>query len=146
MEIFGLGFFVYGLGSHLDSWLFSDNLPQPTFGTGGLLWASLTMALLTVPVVIVATEEGLSSIPKNMRDGALALGASKWQTLIRVILPMASPSILTGLIMAIARAAGEVAPLMLVGVVKSAHNLNVDGMFPYFHPERKYYAFGFSYL
>jgi phosphate transport system permease protein len=141
--IFGLGFFIYGLGSQLDVWFFAERLPQPTFGTGGLLWASLTMSLLTVPVVIVSTEEGLTAVPRNMREGALALGSTQWQALIRVVLPMASPSILTGFVLAIARAAGEVAPLMLVGVVKAAHDLPLDGNFPYLHLERKFMHLGF---
>jgi phosphate transport system permease protein len=141
--IFGLQFFVYGIGGSLDELFFSDVLPSPTFGTGGLLWASLTMALLTLPVVIVATEEGLTAVPKGMREGALALGASQWQTLWRVVLPMSSPGILTGVILSIARAAGEVAPLMLVGVIKLAPHLALDGQFPYFHPERKFMHLGF---
>jgi len=141
--IFGLGFFVYGLGGAIDRLFFAESLPSPTFGTGGLLWASLTMALLTVPVVIVSTEEGLDSVPQNVRDGSLALGATKFQTLTRVVLPMASPGMLTGLILAIARAAGEVAPLMLVGVVKIAPSLPVDGEFPYLHLERKFMHLGF---
>jgi phosphate transport system permease protein len=113
--IFGLGFFVYGIGGGLDAWLFPERLPTPTFGTGGILWASLTLALLTVPVVIVATEEALSSIPKGMREGSLALGATQWQTVRRVLLPMASPGIMTGFILSMSRAAGEVAPLMITG-------------------------------
>ena len=118
--IFGLGFFVYGVGGALDQLFFPERLPTPTMGTGGILWASLTLALLTVPVVIVATEEALGAIPKGMRDGSLALGATKLQTLVRVLLPMASPGIMTGFILAMARAAGEVAPLMITGVVKLA--------------------------
>ncbi len=141
--MFGLGFFVYGIGGTIDEWFFSNRLPSPTFGTGGLLWASLTMALLTMPVVIVATEEGLSAVPKGLREGSLALGATKLQTLLRVVLPMSMPGMLTGLILAIARAAGEVAPLMLVGVAKLAANLVVDDVFPYFHPERKFMHLGF---
>ncbi|MCB1049219.1 MAG: phosphate ABC transporter permease PstA [Acidobacteria bacterium] len=141
--IFGLQFFVYGIGGSIDQWFFSENLPTPTFGTGGLIWASLTMALLTLPVVIVATEEGLSAVPKGMREGALALGASQWQTIWRVVLPMSSPGILTGVILSIARAAGEVAPLMLVGVIKLAPHLALDGHFPFFHPERKFMHLGF---
>ncbi len=141
--IFGLGFFVYGIGGTIDDLFFPERLPIPTFGTGGLLWASLTMALLTVPVVIVSTEEGLSSVPQGVRDGSLALGATKLQTLVRVVLPMATPGILTGLILAIARAAGEVAPLMLVGVVKIVPSLAVENQFPYLHLERKFMHLGF---
>ncbi len=141
--VFGLGFFVYGLGSGLDSLFFADRLPTPTFGTGGILWASLTLALLTVPVVIVATEEGLSAIPRSIREGSLALGATRFQTLTRVILPMAVPGILTGFILAMARAAGEVAPLMITGVVKLAPALPIDGTFPFLHLERKFMHLGF---
>ena len=141
--IFGLGFFVYGIGGTLDQFFFSERLPLPTFGTEGLLWASVTMALLTVPVVIVSTEEGLNAVPQGVRDGATALGATKLQTLRRVVLPMASPGILTGLILSIARAAGEVAPLMLVGAVKVAPALPIDGNPPFFHLERKFMHLGF---
>jgi phosphate transport system permease protein len=113
--IFGLTFFVYGLGGGIDRVFFSGTLPKPTFGTGGILWASLTLALLTVPVVVVATREGLHAVPGSWREGALALGATQWQTLRRIVLPAAMPGILTGLILAVGRAAGEVAPLMLTG-------------------------------
>ncbi len=141
--MFGLGFFVYFIGTHIDQALFPEALPAPTFGTPGLLWASLTLALLTLPVVIVATEEGLSRIPRSLREGSLALGATKAETLWRVVLPMASPAIMTGLILAVARAAGEVAPLMLVGVVKLAPALPLDGNFPYVHLDRKFMHLGF---
>lgn len=141
--VFGLGFFVYGLGSAIDSVFFSDQLPTPTFGTGGVLWASLTLALLTVPVVIVATEESLAAVPRGIREGSLALGATRFQTLTRILLPMASPGIMTGLILAMARAAGEVAPLMIVGVVKLAPALPIDGQFPFMHLNRKFMHLGF---
>jgi phosphate transport system permease protein len=141
--VFGLGFFVYFLGGSLDALFFPEALPAPTFGTPGLMWASLTLALLTVPVVIVSTEEGLTRIPRSLREGSLALGATKAETLFKVVLPVASPSILTGVILAVARAAGEVAPLMLVGVVKLAPALPVDGNFPYVHLERKFMHLGF---
>jgi phosphate transport system permease protein len=141
--IFGLGFFVYGIGSGIDQLFFPERLPTPTFGTGGLLWASLTLALLTVPVVIVATEEALGAIPREMREGSYALGSTKFQTLVRVLLPMASPGILTGLILAMARAAGEVAPLMITGVVKLAPALPLDGNFPFLHLDRKFMHLGF---
>jgi phosphate transport system permease protein len=141
--VFGLGFFVYFIGGNIDQLFFSEALPAPTFGTPGLLWASLTLALLTVPVVVVSTEEGLTRIPRSLREGSLALGATKAETLFKVILPVASPSILTGVILAIARAAGEVAPLMLVGVVKLAPALPMDGNFPYLHLERKFMHLGF---
>jgi phosphate transport system permease protein len=141
--VFGLGFFVYFLGGNLDQLFYPEALPAPTFGTPGLMWASLTLALLTVPVVIVATEEGLSRIPKAVREGSLALGATRAETLWRTVLPMASPAIMTGLILAIARAAGEVAPLMLVGVVKLAPSLPLDGNFPFLHLDRKFMHLGF---
>lgn len=141
--IFGLGFFVYGIGHSLDMLFFPERSPTPTFGTGGLLWASLTLALLTVPVVIVSTEEALGAIPREMREGSYALGATKFQTLYRVLLPMASPGIMTGLILAMARAAGEVAPLMITGVVKLAPALPIDGNFPFFHLDRKFMHLGF---
>jgi phosphate transport system permease protein len=141
--VFGLGFFVYFLGGSLDALFYPEALPTPTFGTPGLMWASLTLALLTVPVVIVSTEEGLTRIPRSLREGSLALGATKAETLFKVVLPVASPSILTGVILAVARAAGEVAPLMLVGVVKLAPALPLDGNFPYLHLERKFMHLGF---
>ena len=138
---FGLGFFCYVLGGSIDELLFRPALVadgQPTFGTGGLLWASLTLALLTLPVVIVATEEALSAVPNSMREGSYACGASKWQTIRRIVLPRALPGIMTGLILAMARGAGEVAPLMLVGVKKLALDLPIDGTFPFVHPEREF--------
>jgi phosphate transport system permease protein len=138
---FGLGFFCYGLGAGLDEVFFKAGLVadgQPTFGTGGLLWASLTLALLTLPVVIVATEEALSAVPNSMREGSYACGAGKWQTIRRIVLPRALPGIMTGLILAMARGAGEVAPLMLVGVKKVALDLPIDGRFPFVHPEREF--------
>jgi len=141
--VFGLGFFVYTLGGSLDRLFYPEALPAPTFGTGGLLWASLTLALLTLPVVIVSTEEGLSRIPRSIREGSLALGATQWETLWRTVLPMASPGIMTGLILAVARAAGEVAPLMLVGVVKLAPALPLDGNAPFLHLDRKFMHLGF---
>ena len=141
--VFGLGFFVYGIGGSLDSLFFPERLPTPTFGTGGILWSSLTLALLTVPVVIVATEESLASIPRGVREGSLALGATKFQTLTKLLLPMATPGIMTGLILSMARAAGEVAPLMIVGVVKLAPTLPFDGNFPFFHMDRKFMHLGF---
>lgn len=141
--VFGLGFFIYALGGTIDELFYPEALPSPTFGTGGLFWASLTMALLTLPVVIVSTEEGLSRIPREIREGSLALGATKAETLWRTVLPMASPAMMTGVILAVARAAGEVAPLMLVGVVKLAPTLPLDGNFPYLHLERKFMHLGF---
>lgn len=140
---FGLAFFVYAVGGTIDALFFADVLPTPTFGTGGILWAALTLALLTLPVVVVATEEGLRSVPQAVRDGARALGATRWQTLRRVVLPYATPGILTGTILAIARGAGEVAPLMLTGVVKLAPSLPLDGNWPFLHLERKFMHLGF---
>ena len=141
--VFGLGFFVYAVGGTLDDLFFREARPAPTFGTPGLLWASLTLALLTVPVVIVSAEEGLARVPRRVREGSLALGATRAETLFKMVLPMASPSILTGVILAVARAAGEVAPLMLVGVVKLAPALPVDGNFPFIHLERQFMHLGF---
>lgn len=141
--VFGLGFFIYIVGGGIDQFFYSEALPAPTFGTPGLLWASLTLALLTVPVVIVSTEEGLARIPRSVREGSLALGATKFETLWRVVLPMASPAMMTGLILAVARAAGEVAPLMLVGVVKLAPSLPVDGNYPYLHLDQQFMHLGF---
>ncbi len=141
--VFGLGFFVYMVGGSLDQIFYPESLPNPVFGSPGVLWSALTLAILTLPVVIVSTEEGLSRIPSAVRHGSLALGATKAETLWRIILPMASPAIMTGLILAIARAAGEVAPLMLVGAVKLAPTLPVDGNFPYVHVERKFMHLGF---
>jgi phosphate transport system permease protein len=141
--VFGLGFFVYSLGGSIDRMFFAESLPTPTYGTGGILWASLTLALLTVPVVVVATEEALGSVARSQREASLAMGATKWQTLWNVVLPAATPGILTGLILAIARGAGEVAPLMLTGVVKLAPSMPLDGTFPFFHLDRKFMHLGF---
>jgi phosphate transport system permease protein len=141
--VFGLGFFAYIVGGSIDQLFYPERLPSPTFGTGGLLWASLTLALLTVPVVIVATEEALAAVPRSMREGSLACGASKWQTIRNIVLPRALPGIMTGIILAMARGAGEVAPLMLVGVVKLAPELPIDGFFPFIHLERSFMHLGF---
>jgi phosphate transport system permease protein len=141
--VFGLGFFVYILGGNIDQLFFPESAPAPVFGTPGLLWASITLALLTLPVVIVSTEEGLARIPSSIREGSLALGATKLETLWLTVLPMASPAMMTGLILAVARAAGEVAPLMLVGVVKLAPTLPMDGNFPFLHLDRKFMHLGF---
>ncbi len=141
--VFGLGFFVYFMGGSIDALFFPEAHPAPVFGSPGILWSSLTLALLTLPVVIVATEEGLSRVPRSIREGSLALGATKAETLWRTVLPMASPAMMTGLILAVARAAGEVAPLMLVGVVKLAPSLPLDGNLPFLHLERKFMHLGF---
>lgn len=141
--VFGLGFFCYIVGASMDQVLFSAKLPNPTYGKGGVLWASLTLALLTLPVIIVATEEALSAVPSSMRQGSYACGASKWQTIRRIVLPRAMPGIMTGLILAMARGAGEVAPLMLVGAVKLAPDLPIDAVAPFLHPERSFMHLGF---
>ena len=141
--VFGLGFFVYFLGGTIDRLFFAEALPAPTYGTGGILWASLTLALLTVPVVIVSSEEALAAVPRSMREASLAMGATKFQTILRVVLPAAAPGILTGLILAMARGAGEVAPLMITGVVKLAPQLPLDSFFPFFHFDRKFMHLGF---
>jgi phosphate transport system permease protein len=141
--VFGLAFFVYFVGAGIDQTFYSEKLPTPTFGTPGILWASLTLALLTLPVVIVATEEALSAVPRGVREAALACGASKWQTIQRIVLPASLPGILTGVILAMARGAGEVAPLMLVGVVKLAPSLPIDTVAPFIHAERKFMHLGF---
>ncbi len=141
--VFGLGFFVYFVGGSIDAVFFKDKLPTPTFGTGGILWCSLTLALMTVPVVIVATEEALAAVSRGVREGSLACGASKWQTIQNVVLPASAPGIMTGLILAMARGAGEVAPLMLVGVVKLAPTLPLDAAMPFMHFDRKFMHLGF---
>ncbi|MBI3392181.1 MAG: phosphate ABC transporter permease PstA, partial [Nitrospirae bacterium] len=141
--VFGVGFFVYFVGGSLDRLFYPESLPTPTFGTGGILWASLTLALLTLPVVIVATEEGLAAIPGGLREASLALGATKFETTWRIVLPAVMPSILTGLILAMARAAGEVAPLMITGVVKLAPALPLDSFWPILHLDRKFMHLGF---
>lgn len=141
--VFGLGFFCYIVGGFLDEQLYPELLPNPTFGKGALVWASLTLALLTLPVVIVATEEALAAVPRSMREGSYACGASKWQTIRRIVLPRAMPGIMTGAILAMARGAGEVAPLMLVGAAKKATGLPLDGEPPFLHPSRSFMHLGF---
>ena len=141
--VFGLGFFVYLIGGSIDRLFYPEALPSPTYGTGGIMWASLTLALMTVPVVIVATEESLAAIPREWREGSLGLGATKWETIRKIVLPGALPGILTGMILAMARGAGEVAPLMITGVVKLAPTLPLDAHPPFFHLERKFMHLGF---
>ncbi len=141
--VFGLGFFVYFLGGNIDQLFYPEALPAPTFGSPALIWASLTLALLTLPVVIVSTEEGLTRIPRSLREGSLALGATKSETLWKVIVPLSTPAMMTGLILAVARAAGEVAPLMLVGVVKLAPNLPVSTEPPFIHLDQRIMHLGF---
>ncbi len=122
---------------------FEAHQPSPVFGGRGLLWGSLTLALLTLPVVIVATEEAIAAVPQTMREGSYGAGASKWQTIRRIVLPQAMPGIMTGMILAMARGAGEVAPLMLVGAVKLAPDLPVSEHAPFVHPERSFMHLGF---
>lgn len=143
--VFGLGFFCYAVGGRVDDWYFpvEKAASNPVFGKGGMLWASFTLALLTLPVVIVATEEALSAVPNSMREGSYACGAGKWQTIRRIVLPRAMPGIMTGMILAMARGAGEVAPLMLVGAAKIAPELAIDGVFPFVHPQRSFLHLGF---
>ena len=142
--VFGLGFFVYFVGGGIDSFFFPERASyKPTFGSPALIWASLTLALLTLPVVIVSTEEGLSRVSSSIREGSLALGATKAETLWRTVLPMARPGIMTGLILAVARAAGEVAPLMLVGVVKYSPSPPIDLNAPFVHFDRTIMHLGF---
>lgn len=117
---------------------------SPTYGKGGLIWASLTLALLTLPVVIVATEEALAAVPRSMREGSFACGAGKWQTIRRIVLPRAMPGIMTGMILAMARGAGEVAPLMLVGAAKLAPKLPLDAVPPFLHPQRSFMHLAFQ--
>jgi phosphate transport system permease protein len=112
--LFGLGFFIQFVGRGLDRGLSAPGVLR--YGQPALIWAALTLAVLTLPVVIVSTEEALRVVPRDWRDASLALGATKSQTLIRVILPSAVPGILTGAILAVARGAGEVAPILFTGV------------------------------
>ena len=110
--LFGLGFFIKFVGGGMDKVFFSGQLiwAQPN-----ILWASLTMALLTLPVVIVSVEESIRAVPRDLRDASLALGATKWQTIRKVVLPGARSGILTGTILAVSRGAGEVAPILFTG-------------------------------
>jgi phosphate transport system permease protein len=142
--VFGLGFFCYFVGKGIDQAFYFERLPNPTFGKGGLLWASATLALLTLPVVIVATEEALAAVPSSMREGSYACGASKWQTIRRIVLPRALPGIMTGMVLAVARGAGEVAPLMLVGVAALAPELPFAFDFPEFGTNRSFMHLGYQ--
>ena len=141
--VFGLGFFIYFVGAGIDQIFFKDYLPTPTFGTGGIMWAAATLSLMTVPVVIVATEEAIAAVPRGAKEASLAMGASKWQTIQNIVLPASIPGILTGAILAMARGAGEVAPLMLVGVVKLAPTLPLNTEFPFVHMDQKFMHLGF---
>ncbi|MCX6894581.1 MAG: ABC transporter permease subunit, partial [Verrucomicrobia bacterium] len=111
--LFGLGFFINFIGKNLDALLHN---PGPVWGQPALIWASLTLAVMTLPVVIVATEESLKAIPAGLREASLALGATKLETIWRIVLPQALPGIMTGGILAVSRAAGEVAPILFTGV------------------------------
>ncbi len=145
--IFGLGFFIYLCGGTLDGWFYPARVEarEPVFGQPCILWAALTLGLLTLPVVIVSTEEALRQIPWEIREGSYALGATRLQTLLRVLLPMASPGIMTGFILAMARAVGEVAPLMITGAVKSAPPpLSPD--FPFLRLDRQFMHLGYHIL
>ncbi len=110
--LFGLGFFVQFVGGSIDRLLYGGEL---TYGQPAIIWAALTLALLTLPVVIVATDEALRAVPRELREASLALGATRWQTIWRVVLPEALPGILTGTILAVSRGAGEVAPVLFTG-------------------------------
>lgn len=120
--LFGLGFFISFVGKNMDAMLY-PNIDKPIWGKGGLLWASLTLAVMTLPVVIVATEEALKAIPQGLREASLALGATKLQTILRIVLPQAMPGIITGGILAVSRAAGEVAPIIFTGAAYSIPGL-----------------------
>ncbi len=139
----GLAVFLIAKTPYFDGW-FTEKLPErPTFGGRGILWASLTLALLTLPVVIVATEEAISAVPNSIREGSIASGASRWQTIRRVVLPGALPGIMTGAILAMARGAGEVAPLMLVGAVNFTQASPVSPDAPFLHGDRTFMHLGF---
>jgi len=110
--LFGLGFFVQFVGAGIDKTFFHG---EKVYGQPALIWAALTMAVLTLPVVIVATEEALRAVPRELREASLALGATKFQTIFNVVVPQASAGILTGTILAVSRGAGEVAPILFTG-------------------------------
>lgn len=118
--LFGVGFFIQFIGQGMDS---VTGTQEIVFGKGSLLWASATLALLTLPVVIVSVEEALRAVPQELREASLSLGATRLQTTFRIVLPRASPGILTGSILAIGRGAGEVAAILFVGAVYSLETL-----------------------
>ena len=103
----------------------------------------MTLALLTLPVVIVASEEAIAATPRSLREASIGCGASKWQTIKRIVLPRAAPGVMTGMILAMARGAGEVAPLMLVGAVKQTSDLVITGHAPFVHLDRPFMHLGF---
>jgi phosphate transport system permease protein len=119
--LFGVGFFIQFIGGGLDTILSGDG--EMRWRQGNILWASLTMALLTLPVVIVSVEEALRSVPADYREGSLALGATKFQTIVKIVLPNAYTGILTGTILAVGRGAGEVAPILFTGAAYYLPNL-----------------------
>ncbi|MCR9294909.1 MAG: ABC transporter permease subunit, partial [bacterium] len=123
---------------------YPQQLPNPTFGKGGILWAALTLALLTLPIVIVSTEEALAAVPRELRDASAACGASKWQTIRRIVIPYATPGIMTGGILAMTRGVGQVAPLMLVGALPRAPELPLDTEFPFLHLSRSFMHLGYQ--
>ncbi len=129
--LFGLGFFIQFVGRGLDRALTEPG--ELHYGQPALIWAALTLAVLTLPVVIVSTEEALRAVPRDWRDASLALGATKSQTLARVILPSAVPGILTGAILAVARGAGEVAPILFTGVAYFLPDLPSGGFSQFMH-------------
>jgi phosphate transport system permease protein len=132
--LFGLGFFVQFLGAGIDKAFFHG---EKVYGQPALIWAALTMAVLTLPVVIVATEEALRAVPQELREASLALGATKWQTVMHVVVPQAAPGILTGTILAVSRGAGEVAPILFTGAAyflpQLPNHLSSQFMSPSYH-------------
>lgn len=110
--LFGLGFFIKFVGFNMDNLFHNGDLH---WGQPNILWASLTMALLTLPIVIVSVEESIRTVPKEVREASLALGATRWQTIRQIVLPGSLTGILTGTILAISRGAGEVAPILFTG-------------------------------
>jgi phosphate transport system permease protein len=111
--LFGLGFFISTIGRGIDRFAYGG---QSVYGRPCLLWASLTLAILTLPVVVVATEEAILAVPRELREASLAVGATRLQTILRVVLPEALGGIMTGTILAVSRGAGEVAPILFTGV------------------------------
>lgn len=134
---------VLVLRSPFFNGFYSERLPNPTFGKGGLLWAALTLALMNLPVVIVSTEEALAAVPNSLREGSYSCGASRWQTIWRIVLPYAKPGIVTGVVLAIARGTSVVAPLLLVGALPTVSGLPVDGQFPFIHGSRAFSHLGY---
>ena len=132
--LFGLGFFVQFLGHGIDKAFFHG---EKVYGQPALIWAALTMAVLTLPVVIVATEEALRAVPQELREASLALGATKFQTVMHVVTPQAAPGILTGTILAVSRGAGEVAPILFTGAAyflpQLPNHLSSQFMSPSYH-------------